>query len=266
MIYYDEYKQYYIIFVLLFALIIFYLIYTYNNNKLDDDYKLDYIKFNDILDFNNMYKKQKPEHQYQHLIGHIYTNKGYILMSMDPTIKKELVYFWNNFKHNKVNESKIEYIYNNNNKNANITNVLYLQKYNINLFNRVNDHIKQLLINWTKKNDIEHTSTYGLREYTNNSVLVSHIDRGYTHILSAIINIYSDKSWPLIVYDHNNNMDTINMTDKDDLVLYESATIFHGRPIPFRGNSFVNLFIHFKTNDWIEVENSIKEKFNLGKL
>ena len=56
------------------------------------------------------------------------------------------------------------------------------------------------------------------------------------------------------------------MTDKDDLVLYESATIFHGRPIPFRGNSFVNLFIHFKTNDWIEVENSIKEKFNLEKL
>ena len=89
---------------------------------------------------------------------------------------------------------------------------------------------------------------------------------GYTHILSAIINIHQDKPWPLIVYDHNNNMETINMTNKDDIVLYESATIFHGRPIPFRGDSFVNLFIHFKTNDWIEVEEKIRDKFNVNEL
>ena len=65
---------------------------------------------------------------------------------------------------------------------------------------------------------------------------------------------------------HNNNMESINMTNKDDLVLYESATIFHGRPIPFRGDSFVNLFIHFKTNDWIEVEEKIRDKFKMVKL
>ena len=56
------------------------------------------------------------------------------------------------------------------------------------------------------------------------------------------------------------------MTDKEDLVLYESATIFHGRPIPFRGNSFVNLFVHFKTDDWIEVEQKLRDKFNRDEL
>ena len=114
--------------------------------------------------------------------------------------------------------------------------------------------------------DINHTFTYGMREYTNGAILDTHIDKGYTHILSAIINIHQDKPWPLIVYDHNNNMESINMTNKDDIVLYESATIFHGRPIPFKGDSFVNLFVHFKTDDWIEVEEKIRDKFNRDEL
>jgi hypothetical protein len=256
--------------ILLIALLllIIYFIYDYfaDNKVIIDEYKPDYIKYKDVLDFNNMYNKQQPVQQYQKSIGHIYTKKGYKLMSMDPNIKNELVNFWKKFQNNKVTEQKVDLIYNVTDRNINITNLLELNKYDNKLFDKVNNYILQLLKNWTNKTDINHTFTYGMREYTNGAILDTHIDKGYTHIVSAIINVYRDKSWPLIVYDHNNNMESINMTDKEDLVLYESATIFHGRPIPFRGNSFVNLFVHFKTDDWIEVEQKLRDKFNRDEL
>lgn len=257
-----------IILLVILLLLIIYFTYDYftGNHVVINDYSTDYIKYKDVLDFNNMYNKQEPVQQYQKSIGHIYTNKGYKLMSMDPNIKNELVNFWKKFENNKIVEKKQSVIYNITDKNKNVTNLLELNKYDNNLFNKVNNYILQLLKNWTNKTDIKHTFTYGMREYTNGAILDTHIDKGYTHILSAIINIYQDTSWPLIAYDHNNNMESIYMTDKDDLVLYESATIFHGRPIPFRGNSFVNLFVHFKTDDWIEVENKIRDKFNRDEL
>ena len=36
---------------------------------------------------------------------------------------------------------------------------------------------------------LEHTSTYGIRRYTDHSWLVTHIDRFTTHVISAILNI-----------------------------------------------------------------------------
>lgn len=255
-----------LIIILIFSLLCF---YYYFNQATVDEYEQDYIKYKDVLDFNIMYSKEEPYIQYQKSIGYKYTNKGYKLTSMDPNIKKELLQFWNNYQNHKSPENKSDIegvIYNTIDKNKNTTYLLELNQYNINLFNKVNDYVKQILLNWTGLNDIEHTSTYGLREYKHGSVLNTHVDRGNTHIISVIINIYGDKPWPLIVYDHNNNMESINMTEKDDLVLYESATIFHGRPIPFRGDSFVNLFIHFKTNEWIEVENKIREKYDITEF
>ena len=257
-----------IILLVIFLLLIIYFIYDYftDNKIIIDEYKPDYIKYKDILDYNNMYNKQNTIQQYQKSIGHIYTKKGYKLMSMDLNIKNELINFWKKFQNSKTTEEKLDVIYNKSDKNKNVTNLLELNKYDNKLFDKVNNYIEQLLINWTNKTDIKHSFTYGMREYTNGAILDTHIDRGYTHIVSAIINIYQDKEWPLIVYDHNNNMESINMTNKDDLLLYESATIFHGRPIPSRGDSFVNLFIHFKTNDWIEVEEKIRDKFKMVKL
>lgn len=32
-----------------------------------------------------------------------------------------------------------------------------------------------------------------------------------------------------------------------DMVLYESGTVIHGRPFPFNGKSYVNVFVHFET-------------------
>ena len=228
-----------ILILIIILLILLVLYYHFSQSTTVNEYEQDYITYKNDLDFHNIYRKQEPRIQYQKSIGHIYTNKGYILTSMDPNIKNELVQFWNNYQNYKVPETKSDIIYNKTDKNINTTNLLELNRYNTDLFNKVNVYVKQILLNWTGLDDIQHTATYGLREYKHGSVLNTHIDKGNTHIISAIINIYGDKPWPLIVYDHNNNMDSINMTEKDDLVLYESATIFHGRPIPFRGDSFV---------------------------
>lgn len=103
---------------------------------------------------------------------------------------------------------------------------------------------------------MKHIATYGIREY---------IDKP-THVVSAIVNITGDKKWPLILYDHNLNKKIINLSDKNDLVLYESATIIHGRPIPYKGNSYANIFIHYLTKDWNKkVMKPLKKKYTYLK-
>ena len=187
-----------IILLVILVILIIYFIYNYftDNNVIIDEYKLDYNEYKDVLDYNNMYNKQDPVQQYQKSIGHIYTKKGYKLMSMDINIKNELINFWKKFQNSKATEEKLDVIYNKSDKNKNITNLLELNKYDNKLFDKVNNYILQLLKNWTNKTDINHTFTYGMREYTNNAILDTHIDKGYTHILSAIINIHQDKPWP----------------------------------------------------------------------
>ena len=48
---------------------------------------------------------------------------------------------------------------------------------------------------------------YGVREYLNGSRLQTHVDRGDTHLISAILQIEQNVSdpWPLEIEDHDNN-------------------------------------------------------------
>jgi hypothetical protein len=124
--------------------------------------------------------------------------------------------------------------------------------HDISLYNEVNDYVESTIKEWTNKNDIIHTATYGPREYKNDSILKEHVDQNSTHILSAIINIKRDHGWPLIIFSNDKKREEkiIEMNDENDLVLYESATVIHGRPLPFKGNSYVNMFVHFTSPDW----------------
>jgi hypothetical protein len=233
------------------------------NRITEFNYENEYITYANKLNYNKIFDKQKPIQKYQKINGIKYTPKGYTILSLDKNLKRDLISFWNNNKKIKKEEGYIPEINRKNKigKHNNNTYYLDLNLVDHNLFKRVTKNIKGILSKWIGVNDLSHTSTYGLREYTNNSMLETHIDRGYTHIISAIINVHQDGTWPLIVYDHNNNMEEITMTPEHDLVLYESATIFHGRPLPFKGNSYVNLFIHFKTKDWGIIENKMRKEF-----
>ena len=42
-----------------------------------------------------------------------------------------------------------------------------------------------------------------------------------------------------------------------DVILYESSTLIHGRPLPLNGDIFANFFIHFAPSDWENQLNSL---------
>ena len=53
-----------------------------------------------------------------------------------------------------------------------------------------------------------------------------------------------DEDWPLTVVDHAGNKEKI-VLKPGEMVLYESATVPHGRQFPLNGDYFENLFVHF---------------------
>ena len=87
---------------------------------------------------------------------------------------------------------------------------------------------------------------YGIRVYTSDSILATHVDRDPL-ITSAIINVAQDvdEDWPVEVYDHKGLAHNITMVP-GDMVLYESHSVLHGRPFPLKGSYFANIFVHFK--------------------
>ena len=95
------------------------------------------------------------------------------------------------------------------------------------------------------------TSVFGIRVYNKGSILSPHVDRP-SLISSAIINIDQDldgkEEWPLEVYGRDGLAKNVTMKPRD-MVLYESHTLIHGRPFPFEGKFFANIFVHFEPSE-----------------
>lgn len=90
------------------------------------------------------------------------------------------------------------------------------------------------------------TSMYGIRVYTEGAILSPHVDR-MPLISSCIINVAQDvdEDWPLEVIDREGR--SINVTmEPGDMVLYESASLIHGRTFALKGKYYANIFIHFE--------------------
>jgi hypothetical protein len=139
------------------------------------------------------------------------------------------------------------------------TDDFFHKDYNNNMFDLPKPH-RQILedfiqyqVEWWSYLKTHHTATYGLREYGPTSKLPLHTDVQTTHILSAIVNIDQDlgngPDWPLVIYDNHCDKKEVFLK-RGQFVLYESATCEHGRPDRFKGNRFVNVFLHFRPNHW----------------
>jgi prolyl 4-hydroxylase len=100
---------------------------------------------------------------------------------------------------------------------------------------------------WYGKGPLKLTSIYGVRKYSNDSILRMHVDTRTTHVVSAIINVDQDvdEPWLLLILDHQDQEHWLEMAP-GDMVLYESAKLLHGRPVPMRGRRYENVFIHYK--------------------
>jgi len=119
------------------------------------------------------------------------------------------------------------------------------------LKDRLSDDLRPILEGWFE-GPLQLTSIYGIRKYTNGSVLRMHVDTANTHVVSAIINVDQsvERDWPLLILDHEGNEHNVTMKP-GDMVLYESARLLHGRPDTFIGEHYDNIFIHYKpVSDW----------------
>jgi prolyl 4-hydroxylase len=87
---------------------------------------------------------------------------------------------------------------------------------------------------------------YGIRVYTEGSILATHVDR-LPLVSSAIINVAQDldEPWPIEVYGHDGKATNVTM-EPGDMVLYESHSVLHGRPFPLKGRYYANIFVHFE--------------------
>lgn len=94
---------------------------------------------------------------------------------------------------------------------------------------------------------------YGFRLYRNESSLWMHTDRTQTHVISCIYHIASSddsEPWPIVIEDYEGNTQMAYL-EPGDLLLYESAKNFHGRPTKFDGSWYTSLFVHFyPKGDW----------------
>merc|ERR1712038_499727 len=107
------------------------------------------------------------------------------------------------------------------------------------------DAAKDTIQEWTDQ-ELTQCSLYGIRVYTEGSVLATHVDR-MPLVSSAIVNVAQDvdEPWPIEVIGHDGKAHNVTM-EPGDMVLYESHSILHGRPFPLKGRYFANIFIHFE--------------------
>ena len=113
---------------------------------------------------------------------------------------------------------------------------------------------------------LEHTSTYGIRRYTDGSWLISHTDRFRTHVISAILNIGQAvrRDWPLFILDNEGRGHRVILAP-GEMVWYESARLLHGRPELLEGDHYDNLFIHYRpTQLWYTAEPGVGHGWELG--
>jgi prolyl 4-hydroxylase len=106
---------------------------------------------------------------------------------------------------------------------------------------------------------IEPVCIYGIRSYMNGAILENHIDRPQTHHVSSVVIIdkklkdcSSCNDWSLDIQDHDGNWHKV-YAEPGDMILYESAICKHGRPDPFKGEYYRNMFIHYKLSNYTYV-------------
>ncbi len=107
--------------------------------------------------------------------------------------------------------------------------------------------LKDLVEEWSGI-PLELTDIYGMREYKDGARLLAHVDREETHAASLIINVAQSgirAPWMLEIYDFANRLHEIEM-EPGDIVYYESARCLHGRMSALKGDSYVNLFAHYR--------------------
>mmetsp|Transcript_12158 Transcript_12158/g.13940 ORF Transcript_12158/g.13940 Transcript_12158/m.13940 type:complete len:515 (+) Transcript_12158:82-1626(+) len=121
------------------------------------------------------------------------------------------------------------------------------------------DAARDTIQEWTNQ-ELTQCSLYGIRVYTEDSILSTHVDR-LPLVSSAIINVAQDvdEPWPIEVYGHDGKATNVTM-EPGDMIMYESHSVLHGRPFPLKGRYYANIFIHFEP-----VGHTLRHKQNVAE-
>ena len=88
---------------------------------------------------------------------------------------------------------------------------------------------------------------YGIRKYHKGSSLDMHIDKFITHHVGSIIVVDKDlngqEDWPLHIVTNQGVEEKVYL-NVGDIIFYESARLFHGRPTPLLGKYYSILMTH----------------------
>ena len=195
------------------------------------------------------YDIKKPNNPFKPQIANlipVYTRLGYEKRQLPKQLAKELKTFYNDnqfaIKQEKYDKGLKNFLY----TSKGVTDTCPAK------FLSLDDAIKQrlktdllsILEEWSGQ-ALEWTSIYGIRNYQRDAVLKMHTDVYKTHIISFIINVFQevDEDWPLVFIDHYGREQEI-IIKPGEIVLYESARCYHGRPKPFKGDNYANIFGH----------------------
>ena len=121
---------------------------------------------------------------------------------------------------------------------------------------------------WANVSQLIDAKTYGLRVYRNQSSLVMHTDKINTHVIASILHIdHSPDSepWPLVLEDFHGNTHEIVM-EAGDLLLYESAKVYHGRPKTFHGSWYCSIFTHYYPEGWDDKNQQLESHFGVPPI
>jgi prolyl 4-hydroxylase len=95
---------------------------------------------------------------------------------------------------------------------------------------------------------LQPTYVYGLRQYGNGAVLKAHRDRIDTHQVSFSVTYFKNEDWPIELELENGKLYPIELKEGQSLY-YEGARQKHGRTKPFKGTSYINMYVHYKVVD-----------------
>eukprot|EP01062_Namystynia_karyoxenos_P061351 TRINITY_DN5354_c0_g1_i3.p1 TRINITY_DN5354_c0_g1~~TRINITY_DN5354_c0_g1_i3.p1 ORF type:complete len:1124 (+),score=289.25 TRINITY_DN5354_c0_g1_i3:74-3373(+) len=207
-----------------------------------------------------------------------YTRRGFARRSLPPQLRKRLRWVWAQHRANASSRPRID-------SDAVLDaappgaregppeRLLDLALFDPRLLLELERTVQRLLEDWVPSAaPLAHTMSYGMREYRRWSSLVAHVDRYRTHALSAIVHISQEvmeAPWPLEVFPFDSEAPELltfpaqpgaENAHFHDVILYESSTLVHGRPLPLRGDSYVNIFVHYAPRSWEAAVAALKSK------
>lgn len=105
--------------------------------------------------------------------------------------------------------------------------------------------IQPILEDWCKA-PLVATGVQGIREYRRGAVVAPMVNR-LPFVISVVINVGQDvvDDWPLQVIGHDGTAVNITIAP-GEMVIYEGASLIHGRPYPLLGQTYSELHLHFE--------------------